>query len=133
MRRILTTSVILISSALVLSACNDSEKAEADAAKKAATEAAESAAAAKKKADEEAAAAAEKARKEAEAAAEAAKKEAEAAAAAKAKLEEEAKAANQCAWEGCENPGAHKAPMGRNREGQYLNMCIDHVRLYNKN
>ena len=48
------------------------------------------------------------------------------------KKEEEAKAANKCAWEGCENPGAHKAPIGRNREGQYLNFCLDHVRQYNK-
>ena len=39
----------------------------------------------------------------------------------------------QCAWEECERPGTHKAPMGRNREGQYLNFCIDHVREYNKN
>jgi len=49
------------------------------------------------------------------------------------KKEEEQRAANQCAWEGCELPGPHKAPMGRNREGQYLNFCIEHVRLYNKN
>ncbi len=38
-----------------------------------------------------------------------------------------------CQWEGCEKPGTHKAPMGRNREGQYLWMCLDHVRDYNKN
>ena len=49
------------------------------------------------------------------------------------KAEEEAKAAAKCAWEGCENPGAHKAPMGRNREGQYLNFCVEHIRQYNKN
>ncbi len=49
------------------------------------------------------------------------------------KKEAEARAANKCAWEGCENPGAHKAPMGRNREGQYLSFCLDHVRQYNKN
>ncbi len=49
------------------------------------------------------------------------------------KKEEEAKAASTCAWEGCDKPGAHKAPMGRNREGQYLNFCLEHVRLYNKN
>ncbi len=48
------------------------------------------------------------------------------------KKEEETRIANQCAWEGCENPGPHKAPMGRNREGQYLNFCLDHVRQYNK-
>jgi len=39
----------------------------------------------------------------------------------------------QCQWEGCEKPGAHRAPAGRNREGQYLHFCIDHVREYNKN
>ena len=49
------------------------------------------------------------------------------------KREEEQRAANQCAWEGCEKPGAHKAPMGRNREGEYLNFCLEHVRQYNKN
>lgn len=49
------------------------------------------------------------------------------------KKEEEARLASQCAWEGCDKPGTHKAPMGRNREGQYINFCIDHVRQYNKN
>ncbi len=49
------------------------------------------------------------------------------------KAEEEARKAGQCNWEGCEEPGAHKAPMGRNREGAYLNFCLSHVRLYNKN
>ncbi|MEO0327034.1 MAG: DnaJ domain-containing protein [Pseudomonadota bacterium] len=37
-----------------------------------------------------------------------------------------------CQWEGCDKPGTHKAPMGRDREGQYLNLCIEHVREYNK-
>lgn len=37
-----------------------------------------------------------------------------------------------CQWEGCEKPGSHKAPLGRDREGQYLNLCIEHVREYNK-
>ena len=37
-----------------------------------------------------------------------------------------------CQWEGCDKPGTHKAPLGRDREGQYLNLCIDHVREYNK-
>lgn len=41
--------------------------------------------------------------------------------------------ARQCQWEGCEKTGAHKAPAGRNHEGQYLYFCIDHVRAYNKN
>ncbi len=37
-----------------------------------------------------------------------------------------------CQWEGCEKPGTHKAPLGRDMEGKYLNFCIDHVREYNK-
>ncbi|PLX38619.1 MAG: molecular chaperone DnaJ [Hyphomicrobiales bacterium] len=37
-----------------------------------------------------------------------------------------------CDWEGCSRPGSHRAPMGRDREGQYFNFCLDHVRLYNK-
>ena len=37
-----------------------------------------------------------------------------------------------CQWKGCENPGTHKAPMGRDMEGQYISFCINHVRQYNK-
>ncbi|MCE1237229.1 MAG: J domain-containing protein [Hyphomicrobiales bacterium] len=37
-----------------------------------------------------------------------------------------------CDWEGCEAPGAHRAPVGRGREGEYHRFCLDHVRLYNK-
>jgi len=37
-----------------------------------------------------------------------------------------------CAWDGCEEAGVYKAPMGRDYEGQYLNFCVDHVRQYNK-
>ncbi len=37
-----------------------------------------------------------------------------------------------CQWEGCEAPATHKAPMGRNFEGQYLNFCHPHVTEYNK-
>ena len=37
-----------------------------------------------------------------------------------------------CQWNGCEADGAHKAPLGRDREGQYLMFCIKHVREYNK-
>ena len=51
----------------------------------------------------------------------------------KKKKEEEARKAAECQWEGCEKPGGYKAPAGRNREGQYLNFCIEHVREYNKN
>lgn len=37
-----------------------------------------------------------------------------------------------CDWEGCGRPGTHRAPMGRDREGQYFHFCLDHVRVYNK-
>lgn len=48
----------------------------------------------------------------------------------KAKAEPEVQ---QCQWEGCEKPGTHRAPAGRNNEGKYLLFCINHVREYNKN
>ncbi len=37
-----------------------------------------------------------------------------------------------CEWEGCDGAGAHLAPKGRGREGQFHHFCLDHVRLYNK-
>lgn len=37
-----------------------------------------------------------------------------------------------CQWDGCDQPGTHRAPMGRDFEGQYLHFCFDHVREYNK-
>ncbi len=37
-----------------------------------------------------------------------------------------------CRWDGCLKPGTHKAPVGRDREGEYFHFCIDHVREYNK-
>lgn len=37
-----------------------------------------------------------------------------------------------CAHKGCQNLGLHRAPMGRGREGQYLLLCLEHVREYNK-
>ncbi len=49
------------------------------------------------------------------------------------KAAEEARKAAECEWQGCEEAGGHKAPKGRNRDGQYHNFCLDHVRLYNKN
>jgi len=49
----------------------------------------------------------------------------------KAAKEAEAKA-RECQWEGCARPGAHKAPAGRDREGEYYQFCVDHVREYNK-
>lgn len=38
----------------------------------------------------------------------------------------------RCHWQGCDRPAEHRAPMGRGREGQYFNFCLDHVREYNK-
>lgn len=37
-----------------------------------------------------------------------------------------------CDHPGCESAGTHRAPKGRDREGQYFNFCVDHVREYNK-
>lgn len=44
-----------------------------------------------------------------------------------------APAGQTCQWEGCDKPGTHKAPMGRDREGMFLWLCFEHVREYNKN
>jgi hypothetical protein len=40
--------------------------------------------------------------------------------------------APRCEWAGCTQPGGYRAPKGRNREGQYHNYCLDHVKEYNK-
>jgi len=37
-----------------------------------------------------------------------------------------------CEWHGCKQVGGYRAPKGRDREGQYYNLCLDHVREYNK-
>ena len=37
-----------------------------------------------------------------------------------------------CDWPGCNRPGVHKAPRGREHEGEYYTFCVDHVRQYNK-
>lgn len=37
-----------------------------------------------------------------------------------------------CDWEGCEAAATHRAPVGRDHEGEYHRFCLDHVRLYNK-
>ena len=41
--------------------------------------------------------------------------------------------APRCQWDGCEEAGTHRAPVGRAREGEYFRFCFDHVREYNKN
>ncbi|MBB98562.1 MAG: molecular chaperone DnaJ [Rhodobacteraceae bacterium] len=45
---------------------------------------------------------------------------------------EEFVADRACEWEGCDQAGTHRAPKGRNNDGQYHHFCLDHVRLYNK-
>ncbi len=37
-----------------------------------------------------------------------------------------------CEAPGCGQPGEHRAPKGRDREGEYYWYCLDHVRAYNK-
>jgi curved DNA-binding protein CbpA len=37
-----------------------------------------------------------------------------------------------CEWQGCQNPGSHRAPKGRAREREYWRFCIEHVREYNQ-
>ncbi len=37
----------------------------------------------------------------------------------------------QCDFPGCGERGAFRAPMGRDREGQFFCFCLDHVREYN--
>jgi curved DNA-binding protein CbpA len=37
-----------------------------------------------------------------------------------------------CQWDGCKQPGTHRAPVGRMKEGEYFRFCFDHVREYNK-
>lgn len=39
----------------------------------------------------------------------------------------------RCQWDGCNEAGTHRAPVGRQREGEYFRFCLDHVRFYNKN
>jgi len=40
--------------------------------------------------------------------------------------------APRCQWDGCEEAGTHRAPVGRMKEGEYFRFCFDHVREYNK-
>ena len=37
-----------------------------------------------------------------------------------------------CEWHGCGHVGGYRAPKGRAHEGEYYNLCLDHVREYNK-
>jgi hypothetical protein len=37
-----------------------------------------------------------------------------------------------CQWSGCTEPGHHRAPQGRGRDGLFFKFCLNHVQLYNK-
>ena len=37
-----------------------------------------------------------------------------------------------CQRDGCDQPGVHRAPVGRNAEGQFFLFCFEHVKEYNK-
>ncbi|MBZ9851068.1 J domain-containing protein [Mesorhizobium sp. CA14] len=37
-----------------------------------------------------------------------------------------------CQWDGCNEAGTHRAPVGRLKEGEYFRFCFEHVREYNK-
>ncbi|APO76554.1 DnaJ family heat shock protein [Rhizobium etli 8C-3] len=37
-----------------------------------------------------------------------------------------------CQWDGCDKKGVHRAPVGRNAEGQFFLFCFEHVKEYNK-
>jgi hypothetical protein len=37
-----------------------------------------------------------------------------------------------CDWPGCQEPGGHRAPKGRGREGEHWRYCLAHVREYNQ-
>src|ERR1700712_3170751 len=36
-----------------------------------------------------------------------------------------------CDWPGCSAEASHRAPKGRQREGEYWRFCLAHVREYN--
>lgn len=38
----------------------------------------------------------------------------------------------KCQWDGCDKPGAHRAPVGAGAEGLYLLFCLEHVKEYNR-
>ena len=48
---------------------------------------------------------------------------------AKAKAEA---AIKPCEWPGCDKPAKHRAPKGRDAEGQFWNYCTAHTQEYNK-
>lgn len=51
---------------------------------------------------------------------------------AKAKAEKPKPEVATCNWEGCPNKGEHRAPKGRDNEGEFYWFCLQHVQAYNK-
>ncbi|MFN3227250.1 MAG: J domain-containing protein [Hyphomicrobiales bacterium] len=50
----------------------------------------------------------------------------------KAKAAKPKAEAPPCGWEGCEKKGEHRAPKGRDQEGEFHWFCLEHVQAYNK-
>ncbi|MEO9168061.1 MAG: DnaJ domain-containing protein [Aestuariivirga sp.] len=46
--------------------------------------------------------------------------------------EKAAAAIKPCEWPGCDKAAKHRAPKGRNAEGQFWNYCTAHTQEYNK-
>jgi curved DNA-binding protein CbpA len=38
----------------------------------------------------------------------------------------------RCQWDGCDKKGQHRAPVGRDAEGEFFLFCFEHVKEYNK-
>jgi curved DNA-binding protein CbpA len=38
----------------------------------------------------------------------------------------------KCHWDGCEKKALHRAPVGREAEGEFFLFCLEHVKEYNK-
>ncbi len=36
-----------------------------------------------------------------------------------------------CHWKGCDKPGVHRAPKGRDKEGEFYLFCSEHIRQFN--
>ncbi len=50
----------------------------------------------------------------------------------KAKAEKPKPQIRLCSWEGCDKKGEHRAPKGRDQEGEFHWFCLQHVQAYNK-
>lgn len=37
-----------------------------------------------------------------------------------------------CSWDGCDQPGTYRAPIGHRSTAQYRSFCLEHVRAYNQ-